>query len=168
MSKTMNNKVFLFSFSLMVLLGANEALASSCSLQPELKGIQREMSRVRPDPMNEKTIDAQDKIVDRTIAFVNGLSSCSLKDAELTDLVKHMVKTMAYDPDNQMGDMVGPSIKGPFLDKLVNRAKDLEKKKAISRQQLLEFVAAITVATEAEGSQDDEAPAEDEVAPENG
>ncbi|MCO5141562.1 MAG: hypothetical protein M9962_00560 [Oligoflexia bacterium] len=144
---------------------AGASFADSCSYCAKITEIKKDFSKVKPDSMNEKTIDKQNALVDRSIELIKDVikKNPKIPDSDMKNIISLMVVAVDYDYQNLMSeDVLG--VLQPEIERFFKTITSLEKEKKITSKQADELRTAMAVAEEVgKSGTDPEAPAEDEV-----
>jgi hypothetical protein len=158
----------LFLSVLMALaVGPAFAKASDCSYCDRLEKVKISARKLKPDSMNEKTIDQQIALVEQTadvlIEVLKKHKQVPAKDLER--MVQALAVALPFDYENYLADLLVGTLKSrvqQFFDEVDRQ----EKAKKLTAAQADEIRTALGVSEQViKHGQDPEAPGADELAP---
>lgn len=152
-------KTLFFSLTLMI-ASVTSFAADNCSYCGEMEKLKAGFAKVKPDAMNNATIDRQNDLVDKSLALIQKVLK-EKKDFPVADMrrvIPFLGIVVTYDYQNLVADELLDQLH-PHADRFFQEVTRMEKERAITSERADEIRIAIgTAEAVAEDGTDPQAP----------
>lgn len=132
-------------FTLMLSLAAGHAFSADCSYCGKADALKARFSQLKPDPMDEATIDEQDELVGQTEELIKQIvRGKKPSDADLVAVIHILKVAVPFDYSESLGESLAGTFK-PYADRVYTLVRKEQKAKRLTRGQAEDVIMNLAI-----------------------